>query len=153
MSDAAQDQGLKALPMDVLRLHHKWVVLFMANIWYLCLRVTELEFGTYSINVTCPIARLKVSYSRHLDLLTAVGLLAAFQAARRLTRGSCVWLGLPCSSYVWISRGSTRRCRLRPRGAKYLKKVRRANKLVRRICYLFLDCLNHKCDMFSSSVD
>ena len=85
--------------------------------------------------------RTKVSYSRHLDLLSAIGLLAAFQAARRLVKGGCVWLGLPCSSFVWMSRGSTFRCRIRPRGNKKVSSVRRANRLVRRVCYLLL--VNH----------
>lgn len=49
-----------------------------------------------------------------------------------------VWLALPCSSWVWMSRGSTRRSRLRVKGPKYLKKVRDANRLARRACFLCL---------------
>ena len=49
-----------------------------------------------------------------------------------------MWLGLPCSSYIWISRGTTWRCRLRPKGSKRFPGVRKANKLVRRVCYLLL---------------
>ena len=36
----------------------------------------------------------------------------------RLTRGGLLWIGVPCSSWIWLSRGSTRRCHLRPRGRK-----------------------------------
>ena len=83
---------------------------------------------------------IQATYSRHLDLLSAIGLLAAFQASRRIIRGGFVWLGLPCSSFVWLSRGSTRRCRLRPKGSKKLRRVRMANRLTRRVCYLWLGC-------------
>ena len=36
----------------------------------------------------------------------------------RLTRGGLLWIGIPCSSWIWLSRGSTRPCHLRPRGRK-----------------------------------
>ena len=81
----------------------------------------------------------KVSYSRHLDLHSGVGFLTAFQALRRVVATGLLWLGLPCCSYVWLSRATTRRCRLRPRGSKKFRKVRQANRLVRRVCYLLLD--------------
>ena len=77
-------------------------------------------------------------YSRYHDLLSAIGWLSALQALRRLIPSAIVWLGVPCSQFVWISRGSTGRSRLRPRGSKKLKSVRRTNRLVRRVCYLFL---------------
>lgn len=84
----------------------------------------------------------KVRFSRHLDLMTCVGLLAAFQAARRMVEGSTVWLGVPCSQWVWLSRGTTGRSRIRPKGAKRrYASVANGNKLVRRVCYLFLICI------------
>ena len=46
--------------------------------------------------------------------------------------------GPPCSSWVWIARGSTKRCRLRPQGSKRYAAVRKANKLARRLLYLNL---------------
>ena len=46
------------------------------------------------------------------------------------------WIGLPCSSWIWMSRGTTRRSRLRVRGCRRLSKVRAANRMVRRVCYL-----------------
>ena len=49
-----------------------------------------------------------------------------------------VWVGAPCSSWIWLSRGSTRRCQLRPRGNKAIRSVKKANRLVRRICYMHL---------------
>lgn len=70
--------------------------------------------------------------------MSAVGWLAAMQACRRMVAGSLVWLGIPCSSWIWISRGSTFRCRVRPRGSRRISKVKRANKLIRRVCFMFL---------------
>ena len=52
-----------------------------------------------------------------------------------------LWVGCPCSSWVWVSRASTRRCRLRPNGKTSLKSVRKANRLARRFCYAFFGYL------------
>jgi len=87
--------------------------------------------------VLLPIYRKsKVRYSRHMDIGTAVGFLATFEAVRRLVKGGLLWLGAPCSSWVWISRGSTQRCRIRPQGSRKVASVLRMNRLVRRLCYL-----------------
>ena len=98
----------------------------------------------------------EVRFSRHHDLLTSFGLMYVFTLCRRLARGGHVtgrelgrvvllevFLAPPCSSWVWMSRGSTRRCRLRVRGPKRIKSVRMQNKLVRRLCYVLLVCLFH----------
>ena len=84
----------------------------------------------------------KVRYSRHYDLLTAVGFLVALQATRRLVRSGTLWCGAPCSSWVWMSRGTTYRCPLRPKGKKKLTSVRAMNKLVRRLCFVSLGCIH-----------
>lgn len=78
-----------------------------------------------------------------MDLGLTLGLLSAFQACRRLIVGGLLWLGCPCSSWVWVSRGSTRRCRLRPKGDTKVRSVKQANRLVRRLCYLLLACLEY----------
>lgn len=80
----------------------------------------------------------EVRYSRHMDLASAVGFLVAFQACRRLVRNGLLYLGTPCSQWIWLSRGSTGRCRLRPGGDKKIPSVRATNRLVRRLCFLFL---------------
>ena len=80
----------------------------------------------------------KVRYSRHHDLSTSTGLLSTFQAIRRVIAGGFLWLGIPCSSVIWLSRGSTFRSSLRPRGKKRLRKVRETNRMVRRLLYVFL---------------
>ena len=84
----------------------------------------------------------KVRYSRHYNLATGIGLLVALQAIRRVVKGGAVWLAAPCSQWVWLSRGSTYRSRLRVGGNKRIPKVKLANRLVRRLCYLLLACVS-----------
>ena len=86
----------------------------------------------------------KVRYSRHMDLAKGIGLICAFQACRRLIKGATLWLGCPCSQWVWISRGTTGRNRLRVSGSKRVPSVKAANRLVRRLCYLSLVCMKGK---------
>ena len=78
----------------------------------------------------------KVRFSRHMDIGTAVGFLATYEAVRRLIKGGLLWLGAPCASWIWMSRGSTKRCRIRPGGSRKVMSVKRMNRLVRRLCYL-----------------
>ena len=59
-----------------------------------------------------------------------------------LQAGAHVIGGPPCSSWVWLSRGSTKRCRLRPQGSKLHAGVKRSNKLARRLLYLKLVSTN-----------
>lgn len=95
---------------------------------------------------------VQVTYSRHHDLLTPHGFLSSFQACRRLVQGGFLWIGIPCASWIWLSRGSTFRCRLRPSGSRRVRKVKLNNRLVRRVLYMFLGgvfyqvaCLNSLC--------
>lgn len=88
-----------------------------------------LEYGLFA-------HAMDVRYSRHHDLSTSTGLLSTFQAIRRVIAGGFLWLGIPCSSFIWLSRGSTFRSSLRPRGKKRLRKVRETNRMVRRLLYV-----------------
>ena len=45
-------------------------------------------------------------------------------------------MGPPCSTWVFMSRGTTGRPRLRIRGSKYFRKVKEANRFVRRMLYI-----------------
>ena len=63
-----------------------------------------------------------------------------------LQAGAHVVGGPPCSSWVWLSRGSTKRCRLRPQGCKRHPGVRKSNKLARRLLYLHLASTNRNDD-------
>lgn len=85
------------------------------------------------------VASNKVAFSRHYNLLMSIGFLTALQAVRKLIKQGLLWVGMPCSSWIWMSRGTSRRCALRPRGSKKMRFVRSSNRLVRRVCYLFLD--------------
>lgn len=78
----------------------------------------------------------KVNYSRHQNILLAMGFVVTLQTLRRVIKNGTVWLGVPCSSWVWMSRATTRRCRLRPQGTKKYQQVKLSNRLVRRVCYL-----------------
>ena len=83
---------------------------------------------------------LQVCLSRHHDFMLAIGFVLVMQCVRRLGLHSHMWIGVPCSTWVWMSRGSTRRCRLRVRGSKKVRCVRAANKFIRRLCYASLSC-------------
>ena len=72
----------------------------------------------------------------------SIGFLTALQAVRKLIQQGLLWIGMPCSSWIWMSRGTTRRCGLRPRRSKKIRCVRSHNRLVRRVCYLFLAFMN-----------
>ena len=130
------------VPSNMGWMHWQWMCFFC--IYVGCLKqVFFCIQNKFSQKILCfwcldnpHVMESKVSYSRHMDLHSGMGFLTAFQALRRVVMGGLIWLGLPCCSYIWLSRGTTRRCRLRPRGCKKLRKVRMANRLVRRVCYM-----------------
>ena len=82
----------------------------------------------------------KVAYSRHHDLMSGIGFMILLNLARRLRPHSLLWLGVPCSTWIWVSRGSTKRCRLKVRGSKHAPSVRTANRMIRRLAYVLLGC-------------
>ena len=88
----------------------------------------------------CFASAFEVCLSRHRDFMTAFGFYLVMQCVRRLATHSHMWVGVPCSTWVWMSRGSTRRCRLRARGSKKVRCVKVANTFIRRLCYGLLDC-------------
>ena len=49
-----------------------------------------------------------MTYSTHHDLLTAIGFLVVLQACRRLRKHGHLWMGIPCNTFVWLSRGWAR---------------------------------------------
>lgn len=121
--------------------------------------LTEMVFGS---------KLAEIQYNPGLDLLQGLGFLSTLQAVARriscnlkstqlrsLRSGSIWWIGIPCSSWIWLSRGSTGRTFTRPRGLvvkfsgfdlageRTFKSVKDANRLVRRAVYLFLGCNLH----------
>ncbi|CAL1165178.1 unnamed protein product [Cladocopium goreaui] len=89
---------------------------------------------------------LDVSYSRKMDLTTQFGFILAVNYVRHLIRGGVAWFAMPCNSWVFMSRGSTKRCLLRVKGATHLKSTALGNRLARRLCYLLELC--HKLGIF-----
>ncbi|CAK9097924.1 Uncharacterized protein SCF082_LOCUS45928 [Durusdinium trenchii] len=71
-----------------------------------------------------------------MDITTAFGMLLLFIQARRLRVGGCAWYGIPCNSWIFMSRGTTRRSWFRARGETRYKSVRVGNKIARRVSYL-----------------
>ena len=75
-------------------------------------------------------------FSKHLDIESGVGFMAALQGLRSLAVGGLCWLAVPCSSWLFMSRHTTGRSRLTVRGRRRYQKVRSANRVARRVCYL-----------------
>jgi hypothetical protein len=69
-----------------------------------------------------------------MDFMSAAGLLLAVQLIRRCKPGAILWLGPPCSSWVFMSRGSTGRRVDSPMGTS--QGAAQANCLVARMCAL-----------------
>ena len=111
--------------------------------FYMCIPATKLTMNKpiWSLYFSGCSFPLRYGTSRHHDLLTALGWIAALQCLRRLVRGGCLFIGIPCNQWIWLSRGSTFRNRLKPKGCKRIASVKkgpRPTNLVRRICYLSL---------------
>lgn len=78
--------------------------------------------------------------SRFHDILTPAGFLVILAGLRKMLPGGLYWCAPPCSSWVFLARGSTRRSRLRPQGKRKYASVRRANRICRRLVYLLEYC-------------
>ena len=70
------------------------------------------------------------------DLLSAVGFAAAVVAILKIRCGGILWAAPPCSSWVWISRGSTGRTKDNVLGNVEYTSVRMSNRLVSRVAHL-----------------
>ena len=65
------------------------------------------------------------------DILSVVGIAAAIRIALSVIPGGVVWFGVPCSTFVWMARGHTKRSRQNPLGDVARVDVRRANRIAR----------------------
>lgn len=83
--------------------------------------------------------------SRHLDWLTTWGFLITLQGLRHMAKHGLAWFAPPCSSWIWLSRGSTHRSGLNPRGNRRYRKVRDANRIARRLLYLLEYLVQKSC--------
>ena len=59
---------------------------------------------------------LDVRVSQHHDVLSPVGLVLLLQQVLRMGPGSVLWCAPPCSTWVFMSRGTTKRSKLKPEG-------------------------------------
>jgi len=63
-----------------------------------------------------PVIARDIDMSRHLDFIGTLGFVAVIAGLRSIIEGLC-WFGLPCSTWIFMSRGSTKRTRLIDQGA------------------------------------
>ena len=98
--------------------------------------------GTGALTSACSQLGLLVSWydcvldSINMNLLTNAGMAAAIMLALSIVVGGTAWFGVPCSTFVFMSRGHTKRTRSEPRGNEKRKDVRQANLIVERVSFL-----------------
>ena len=104
--------------------------------------VVEWFCGTGALSAACSQLGLLVSwYDCKLDpikmsLLTDVGMAKAILLSLSLVVGGTAWFGVPCSTFVFVSRGHTKRSRMKPKGNVQRKDIRQANLIVERVVFL-----------------
>lgn len=72
------------------------------------------------------------------DLLTTRGLLHAILAVLRLRVNSLLFLGIPCSSWVWLNRGTSKRSKSNPLGDTSIPSVATTSQLTSRCALLIM---------------
>ncbi|CAL1149091.1 unnamed protein product, partial [Cladocopium goreaui] len=87
---------------------------------------------------------LQVDYSRKMNLLSSFGFLLCLNYIRHLKQSGCAWFAIPCSSWVWMSMGSSMRSYLRPQGWSEKRCTQIGNRLARRLCYMLELCFRKK---------
>ena len=106
------------------------------------LQFAEWFCGTGNLTTACSQQGLRVKwYDCILDpvkmnLLTHVGFAAAILLALSISIGGTAWFGVPCSTFVFMSRGHTKRSRRLPKGNTKRKDVCQANAIVDRVAFL-----------------
>ncbi|CAL1174247.1 unnamed protein product [Cladocopium goreaui] len=83
---------------------------------------------------------MDVEYSRKMDLLTTFGFILAVNYVRHVVRAGVAWFAIPCSSWVFMSQGSTKRHVLRPKGSTKMRSTSEGSRLARRLMYLMELC-------------
>lgn len=72
------------------------------------------------------------------NILTTAGWLRALTLVLRLRHGALLWAGVPCSSFVFINRGTSKRSASNPLGSPTQPTVQLANEIVARVGLLLL---------------
>ena len=70
------------------------------------------------------------------NMLSVRGLAVAVRIALSVIPGGVVWFGVPCSTFIWIARGHTKRSRRKPLGDLAREDVRNANRIARIVAML-----------------
>jgi hypothetical protein len=78
------------------------------------------------------------SVNKQDDLLSSHGFLRAIKNILRLRRHALFWAGIPCSTFVWINRGTSKRSRECPLGCVDAPSAHAANVMTSRWCLLVL---------------
>ena len=77
-----------------------------------------------------------IDVERSHDMLSVAGIAAAIRIALSVIPGGVVWFGVPCSTFVWMARGHTKRSRPNPLGDVARMDVRRANRIARLVALI-----------------
>ena len=106
------------------------------------LQFVEWFCGTGNLTTACSQLGLRVKWyditldSVKMNLLTNAGFAAAIRLALSIVMGGTAWFGVPCSTFVFMSRGHTKRSWRFPKGNTKRKDVRQANEIVDRVAFL-----------------
>ena len=106
------------------------------------LQFVEWFCGTGNLTTACSQQGLRVRWfdctldPSKMNLLTDAGFAAAIRLALSMMIGATAWFGVPCSTFVFMSRSHTKRSRTLPKGNCKRKDVRRANLIVDRVAFL-----------------
>ena len=79
-----------------------------------------------------------------MDILTASGWAFYIRICLHVVIYGLVFMAPPCSSFVWMSVGTTKRSKKNPKGDTKLRCVRNANEIVRRVVFLMKLCTYRK---------
>lgn len=84
------------------------------------------------------VARFEIKYNPDDNMLTTAGWLRALRLICRLRHGALLWAGIPCSSFVFLNRGTSHRTAQHPCGDEAVPSVKSANVIVSRVILLLL---------------
>jgi hypothetical protein len=72
------------------------------------------------------------------DLTTPIGIVRAIQLVLRLKIAGLLWNGMPCSTFIFLNRGTSKRSRQCPLGSEQVPSVATANLLASRVAILIM---------------
>ena len=77
-------------------------------------------------------------YASYLQLGKPKGTKVYMCGARRLRRGACFWLGVECTTWVWMARSVFRRSMEDPDGDQSSSQVKEANEVRDVVCFIMM---------------